>query len=109
MNKKAKSTYDELIDSLSAKEKKEFEEEFKELVLSELVLALMEQDKISVRKLAKLAGISPTVIQAMRSGKDKDYSMSSFFKILKGLGFKKFTFERSGQRISLPIPSFTKK
>jgi hypothetical protein len=28
----------------------------------------MEQDDISVRKLARLAGISPTIVQAIRSG-----------------------------------------
>ena len=109
MRKKVKSTVDELVESLSAKEKKAYDEEFKELVLSELVLALMEQDEISVRKLAKLANVSPTVIQAMRSGKDKDYNITSFFKVLKGLGIKKFMFERNGKIVTLSIPNSTKK
>ena len=43
----------------------------------------MAKDNVSVRKLAKIAGVSPTIIQAMRSGTKKDFSMQSFFKILK--------------------------
>lgn len=103
MNKKIKSTCDEFVDSLSSKEKIKFDKEYKELLLSELLLATMEQDDISVRKLAKLAGVSPTVVQAMRSGSKKDFSMQSFFKILKGLGCKKLMVEFNGQFIPLNI------
>lgn len=63
-----KSTYDEFLESLSPSELKKFEEEKREFALSELILALMEEDEVSVRKLAKIAGVSPTVVQAMRSG-----------------------------------------
>jgi len=52
---KIKSTYDEFVESLSEKEKKEFEQEYRELVLSELLIALMEEDNISVKKLVKEA------------------------------------------------------
>ena len=89
MNKKIKSTSEEFIESLDKKERKEFFEEYKELLISELILALMEKDNISVRKLAKMAGVSPTIVQAMRSGVKKDFSLKTFFKILKGLGCKK--------------------
>lgn len=103
MTKKVKSTVDQLIDSMGPKEKKEFEEELKDFALSELIIALMEQDDVSVRKLAKLAGVSPTVVQAMRSGAAKDFSMQSFFKILKGLGCKKFIVEFNDQYIPLTM------
>lgn len=106
--KKGKSTYEEFVNSLSPKEKREFEEGYKELLLSELLLAIMAQDEISVRELAKMAGVSPTVVQAMRSGAKKDFSMKSFLKILKGLGFKKLTAERNGQSYSLDIPDLRK-
>lgn len=105
---KAQTTYEEFVDSLSPKEKKEFETEYKDLLLSELLLAIMAQDEISVRSLAKAASISPTVIQAMRHGVKKDFSMKSFFKILKGLGFEKLTVERDGQAYSLNIPDLRK-
>jgi Helix-turn-helix. len=109
MIKKQKSTVEELVESLSPREMKQFDEEYKELLLSELLLAAMQQDDVSVRKLAKLAGISPTVVQAMRSGAKKDFSMQSFFKVLKGLGCKRFMVELNGQFIPLDISSSLKK
>ena len=48
----ATSACEEFVDSLSQKKKIEFDEEYKNLVVSELILAVMEQDDISVRKLA---------------------------------------------------------
>jgi len=103
MNKKIKSTSEVFIESLTPKELKAFEEGYKEFALSELVLAIMERDEISVRKLAKIAGVSPTVVQAMRSGSKDDFSMQSFFKILKGLGCKKIMIELNGGLIPLDI------
>ncbi|HBY05415.1 MAG: hypothetical protein UV38_C0003G0105 [candidate division TM6 bacterium GW2011_GWE2_42_60] len=100
---RATSTCEEFVDVLSPKKKLEFDEEYKNLVVSELILAVMEQDDISVRKLAKLAGVSPTIVQAMRSGAQKDFSMQSFFKILKGLGFKNLIVERNGHSYPLDI------
>lgn len=68
MTKKIKSTYDELIESMSTQERKGYDAELKDLLLSEFILALIEQDGVSVRKLAKLSGISRIVFQAMCSG-----------------------------------------
>jgi predicted HTH domain antitoxin len=88
MTKKTKSTIQEFLDSLSTKELKKYNEERQEFLLSDLILAAMEKDNISVRKLAKLAGVSPTVVQAMRADTKKDFTLQSLFKILKGLGSK---------------------
>ncbi len=104
MSKKIKSTIQEFIDSLSPKELKKYKEERQEFILSELILAAMEKDNISVRKLAKLAGVSPTIVQAMRSGTKKDFTLQSFLKILKGLGSKGLMIELHGQYIPLDIP-----
>ena len=54
MTKKIKSTYDQFLDSLNVKEKKEYDKELKEFLISELILAAMEADDISVRELARL-------------------------------------------------------
>ena len=109
MTKKTKSTVDKFIESLSPEKRKKYDEEYQEFVLSELILAAMEKDDISVRKLAKMAGVSPTIVQAMRSGTKKDFSMQSFFKILKGLGSKGFMIELHGHYIPLEIPVSSKK
>ena len=109
MSKKIKSTVDTFIESLDPKERKKLDQEYHELLLSELVLAAMEKANISVRKLAKLAGVSPTVVQAMRSGTKKDFSIQSFFKILRGLGSKGLMIEFKGQYIPLDIRSSDKR
>ncbi len=101
MKKKTiKSTSDEFIESLSPERLKKFHEGYREFALSELILALMERDEVSVRKLAKIAGVSPTIVQAMRSGIKKDFTMQSFVKILKGLGCN-FAVEINGHYIPL--------
>ncbi len=103
MTKKIISTSEEFLSSLTPKELKKFKDGYRDFALSELILAMMEEDEISVRALAKIAGVSPTVVQAMRSGSKKDFSMRSFFKVLKGLGCKKLVIERDGQSIPLDI------
>ncbi len=103
MTKKVKSTYDEYVESLTPKDRKRFDQGLKDFALDELILALMEEDEISVRKLAEIADLSPTVVQAMRSGIKKDFTMQSFFKVLKGLGCDKFLVERNGQIIPLNL------
>ncbi len=64
----------------------QFEIEYQEFALSEIVLQLMEEEKISVRKLARAAEVSPTVIQDIRSGNRTNITLDNFFKILKALG-----------------------
>jgi hypothetical protein len=109
MNKKMKSTSEKFIESLSPKELKEFEEGYKQFALSELILALMEQDEISVRKLAKIAGVSPTIVQEMRSGLKKNFSMESFYKILRTLGFDQFMVGHNGHFIPIDLSYLNKK
>ena len=67
--------------------KKDYDKELKEFALSELMLALMEDDKKSVRKLAELAGVSSTAIQDLRSGKAKDVKFKNFLSIVEACGF----------------------
>ena len=109
MNKKTKSTSDKFRESLSPKELKAFKEGYKDFALSELILAMMDRDEVSVRKLAKIAGISPTAVQEMRSGLKKNYSMETFYKILKSLGFDQFMVGHNNQFIPLDLSYLNKK
>ena len=110
MNKKnQKSTYDKFIEKLSPQEKKEFDQEYKDLLLSELILAAMTQDEISVRELAKMAGVSPTVVQAMRSNTRSNYSLETFSKILKSLGYNQFMIGRDGHFVAIDLSQLGKK
>lgn len=98
--KKVKSTYDEHMEAKTPEERKRYEEEYKEFVLTELLLAAMEEDKVSVMELAKIAGVSPTIVQEMRSGSRDSFSIKSFFKVLRGLGFN-FFLEKNGQFVPI--------
>ena len=80
--------------------KKEFDKAYEEFSLSELLLSLMEDDDISVRKLAKAAGLSSTSIQKMRSGEQKDIKVSNFMRIASEFGYR-LVLEKEGQLISL--------
>ena len=63
-----------------------FEREYAELLLSELILAMMDEDKTSVRKLAKEVGIAPSVLQSVRSGKHSNMTLRNFIKLISALG-----------------------
>lgn len=81
-----KSTYDELIENPQQKEL--LEQEYQELLLSELLLATIKQDQRSVRKLAAEAGVSPTIIQELRAGKRTNITLSTFNRVLDTLGYQ---------------------
>ena len=74
--------------------------EYKELLLSELVLAIMAQDDKSVRELARDLGVSKTVIQNLRSGEQNDMKLSNFVKLTHAYGYE-LVLEKEGQRITL--------
>jgi DNA-binding Xre family transcriptional regulator len=83
--KKPLSTYERFIQD--PKRRAALEKEYKEFILSELLLALMESDEISVRKLAKEAGLSASVIQSIRSGEQEDIRLSNFKNIAEACGY----------------------
>lgn len=74
--------------------------EYKELMLSELVLALMAEDSKSVRALADQLGVSKTVIQNLRDGTQRDMKLSNFVKLTHAYGYH-LVLEKEGRRITL--------
>ena len=48
-------------------EKKKFDQEYSDFLFSEFILEKMQSEHLSVRALAEKAGVSPTVIQKIRS------------------------------------------
>ena len=98
MRKKIISTFDR--EMKNAKFKKAFEKGYKELLLSELLIAMMENDEKSVRLLAKEVGISPTIIQKIRSGKQDDIKVSNFVSIMHACGYK-VILEKNNERFEI--------
>ena len=68
----------------------------------------MEEDEISVRDLAKEVGISPTIIQKIRSGKQDDLKISNFAGIAHACGYK-VIIEKNDERIEIEDKKFKNK
>lgn len=95
-NEKLISTFDkEMQDPEFAKA---YQEEYKEFVLSELLLAIMDEDDKSVRQLAKEAGLSANAIQNIRSGKSQDMRLKNFIGVVRAYGYN-IVLEKEGRRI----------
>ncbi len=98
MNKKTKAQSTVKRWRLDPEFRKEADQEYRELVLSELLLALMEEDDKSVRQLAKEAGLSPTAIQKIRSGQSQDMRLKNFIDVVQSFGYH-LVLEKDGHRI----------
>lgn len=94
MKKTVKSTYDEFIED--KKQKQLLDKEYRELLISELLLAAMEEDHISVRKLAAEADVSPTIIQSLRSGKKTNITLDTLSRILDVVGYQIILVPKNG-------------
>lgn len=106
--KQIKSTFEEFMEAKTPEQKKEYEEGYRDFLLSEMILAAMEEDNVSVRALAKLAGVSPTIVQDMKSGAKTSFNTKSFFKVLQSLGYE-VLLERNGHITSLGLTENHKK
>lgn len=99
-SKKTVSTFDR--EMKKPRFKKSFNKSYKAFLLSELLVAIMENDEKSVRELAKQVGLSPTVVQKIRSGKQNDIKLSNFISISHACGYQ-VTLEKGKERIPLDM------
>ena len=86
------STFDKFINS-NPKRREKFDKEYNAFLLSEFLLEKMEEEKMSVRTLAKKAGVSPTVIQKIRTKSPEKINFRTFANVLYSLGYR-INFER---------------
>jgi hypothetical protein len=81
------TTFDKFINS-DPKEREIFEKEYNDFLISEFVLQKMEEENISIRALAERSGVSPTIIQKMRSKNSEKITYRTFSNVLNTLGYK---------------------
>lgn len=98
MSKEALTTFEREMKNKAFK--KSFESGYKTFLLSELMIELMEKSHKSVRQLASEVGISPTVIQNVRSGKQEDLKVTNFIGISEACGYH-LVLEKGEHRIEL--------
>lgn len=80
------STYDRLMQDPHRRQK--FEEGYQKFILVEILIPLLKKSEIPVRALAKAAGVSPTIIQDLKSGKKEGISYPTFLCIVEALGYR---------------------
>ena len=81
------TTFDKFINS-NLKRKEKFDKEYNEFLLSEFVLEKMESEHISVRALAQKAGVSPTIIQKIRTKNAEKINFRTLTNVLYSLGYR---------------------
>ena len=81
---KPASTFDRLMKDPERRQK--FETKYRSFLLSEVIHGLMEREGKSVRELAREVGVSPTVIQDLRSGGRTNVTLRNFVGIVAALG-----------------------
>lgn len=84
--KKARSTFERVMSD--PKQKKAFEKEYANFLLSELLLDAMAQQNISVRALSKASGISTSVIQNLRAMQPVNITLKTLNALLSTLGYE---------------------
>ena len=85
--KKKETTFDKFFKE-HPEQKAIFDKEYEAFTLSEFVLAKMEEKNISIRALAEKAGVSPTVIQKIRSKDAEKINFRTFSNVLNSLGYR---------------------
>jgi hypothetical protein len=80
------STFDSMMKNPDFQAK--FETGYQEFLLSELLIAIVENDHRSVAQLAKSAQISRAIIEDVCNGKEKDMKMSNFLQIAQVCGYR---------------------
>jgi hypothetical protein len=81
------TTFDKYINN-KPQEREKFDREYADFLLSEFVLEKMDKENISVRTLAKRAGVSPTIIQKIRSKDAEKINYRTFSSVLNSLGYR---------------------
>jgi hypothetical protein len=99
---KVETTFERFIAS-DPVEKAKFDKEYSEFLFSEFILETMESEHLTVRTLAKKAGVSPTVIQKIRSKDAEKINLRTLRSVLGTLGYKIRLEKISDEKITVVI------
>ena len=77
------TTYDRFM--ADPERKAEYEKGYKEFLLTEMICDAMEEQNLSVRKLASLAHVSKTTVMQLRTGDAESVTLKKLKQILKAL------------------------
>ena len=83
---KTKGTCDRMMEN--PEWKSGFEKGYEEFLISEFMCEQMEHSDLSIRELAERAGVSPTTIQHLRTGKAENVKVKTLLSVMRELGYK---------------------
>jgi len=89
------TTYERMMQN--EEQKKLFEKEYEEFLLSEFLLEAMEEEHKSVRSLSKESGVSTSIIQNIRSSKTDNVTLKTIKSIFSALGYELFAVKNEKQ------------
>ncbi|WP_032114113.1 helix-turn-helix domain-containing protein [Candidatus Paracaedibacter symbiosus] len=98
MSKKILSTFEREMQDIEFRTSSE--KEYKEFVLAEVLANLMKESHKTIRGLAEEIGISPTIIQRVKSGQQKDLKITNFLNIVEACGYHIY-LEKGDRRIEI--------
>jgi DNA-binding Xre family transcriptional regulator len=85
-SKKNLSTFDQFMQDPKRKEK--FDKEYGKFLLKEFLLEAMDENHMSVRKLAEESGVSTSIIQNIRAEKATNITFNTLNILITTLGYK---------------------
>ena len=93
---KIKTTYDRFM--ADPERKRNYEKGYNEFLLTEMICEAMEEQNLSVRKLASMAHVSKTTVMQLRTGDAESVTLKKLKKILTALHMElEMTFSQTNQ------------
>ena len=96
-----KTTFDREMEDPAFKEA--FDREYEDFLLSETLCQAMEENHVSVRKLAEQAHVSAGFIQGIRSGKARNITLGKLSPVLEALGYRVEIVKRQNLKAPQPV------
>ena len=100
VNKSITSTYDDFIAGMTPHERKKYKAEYQEILLSELILAMMHEKPSHAEQLAHLAKLPPGVLKEINTNKESAVTLQVFLQLLNRLNYE-FELEKHGIQIAV--------
>lgn len=83
---KSLSTFDQFLQDPKQKEK--FDKDYSKFLLKEFLLEAMNENHMSVRKLAEESGVSTSIIQNIKSEKTTNITFNTLNSLMTALGYR---------------------
>jgi len=83
---KSLSTFEQFLQDPKQKEK--FDKDYSKFLVKEFLLEAMNENHMSVRKLAEESGVSTSIIQNIKSEKTTNITFSTLNSLMTALGYR---------------------